>query len=271
MDLISKLQSGVDRLARISYFQERERIKARQAFVANRDNNMFFGIYDSWDAAGAEAEAFGKVGYDDDASAAIYDHRTRIDSHDYPALAWLLRSTQEGMRTVGDVGGGIGIKFLAFRDALAPWPDLKWTVCDVPAVVARGRKLATSRGDAGRLQFADHIQQLEHCDVLYASGVLQYLPATLGKTISEWRHRPKRIIINTTPIHPTSAFFTVNSIGTAFCPYRVQTQANLVRELTKLGYKMRESWINPNKLMTIPMHPDLSLQHYSGFCLDRRE
>ena len=38
--------------------------------------------------------------------------------HDYPSLYWLSRSLQEGMKGVFDLGGAIGIKFLAFREPL---------------------------------------------------------------------------------------------------------------------------------------------------------
>lgn len=270
MNLIAKISRTVDALAEVPYFRERARAEALEAFVSNRDENMFYGVHESWKQASNEAAKFGKVGYDDDASAVIYDHLTRIDTHDYPALCWLMRSMHDGLHHVGDVGGSIGIKYLAFRDALSTWQELRWRVNDVPAVVEHGRKLSAERGDSDRLSFVEKIDELQGCDVLYASGVLQYLPEALGETLSNWQQRPKRIIINTTPIHPVESFFTVNSIGTAFCPYRVQTQAELVRGLTKLGYKVRESWINPNKLMEIPMYPDHSLQHYSGFCLDQK-
>ena len=98
--------------------------------------------------------------------------------------------------------------------------------------------------------------------------VLQYLPRTLGELMSGYKRLPRRIVINTAAIHGEHEFFTVNSVGTAFCPYRIQTQAGLVRGLTALGYRLRETWINPGKPMTIPHRPEHSLGHYSGFCLD---
>ena len=64
-------------------------------------------------------------------------------------------------------------------------------------------------------------------------------------------------------------FFTVNSIGTAFCPYRVQNQGKLVHSLGQLGYKMVDQWSNPGKELRLPLRPDLSLDHYRGFCFDR--
>ncbi len=268
MGLLEKLHQRVDAVADLPYFGQLVRRQARERFIANRDQNLFHGVYATWDEAAAAAEDFGKAGYDNTASAQLYNHRTRMDQHDHPSLYWLYRSQTEGLKTVFDVGGAIGIKFMAFREPLLRFPDLVWRVQDVPAMVTHGRELAAQRGDADRLQFTDAFADGDGFDVLFASGVLQYLPQTLGDMLSGYRQLPRRVVINTAAIHPQHVFFTVNSLGTAFCPYRVQTQASLVRGLTALGYKLREAWINPDKPMEIPFDPAHSLRHYSGFCLD---
>lgn len=250
--------------------QELAEEEALQAFLANRNANMFFGVFGSWEDAAAQAETFGRTGYDNELSAALYDDRIRMDAYDYAPLCWLMRSMHDGYRSVADLGGSIGIKYLAYRDALGPWPDLHWIVHDVPAAVTHGRDVAKQREADPRLDFADRFTDCDGVDILLASGSLQYLPQTLGEMLSGWKQLPRRIVINTTPIHLEHQFFTINSIGTAFCPYRVQTQGSLVRGLSKLGYRMRESWINPAKEMIIPLHGQYSLHNYSGFCLDRK-
>jgi putative methyltransferase (TIGR04325 family) len=268
MALIENLHRRVDALAQFAPLRGLVQRQAHQTFVANRDQNLFLGIHAHWDEAAAAARAFGVDGYDNPASAAIYDARIRMDPHDYPSLYWLNRSLHEGLKGVFDVGGAIGIKFIAFREPLKGFADLLWRVQDVPAMVTHGRELATQRGDGARLQFTDRFEEGEGLDVLFASGVLQYLPRTLGDLLSGYRRLPRRIVINTAAIHAQHEFFTVNSLGTAFCPYRVQTQAGLIRGLTALGYRLRESWINPDKPLIIPHRPDYSLRHYSGYCLD---
>lgn len=252
--------------------------RAHAAFVANRDRNLFFGVYPSWALAAQAAAAYGAAGYDNAASAQLYRHRVRMDVHDYPVLAWLLRSMVEGHRRVLDVGGATGIKWLAFREALAPWPDLHWCVQDVPAMVAEGRRLAAERAVAAgpgappeRLAFTERLADGAGCDVLLASGVVQYLPQPLGELLADWPRDalPRRIVVNTAALHPTHGYVTVNSLGTAFCPYRVQTQAELVAPLAALGYRPRDAWANPGKALELPGHPELSLSAYSGLCLDR--
>lgn len=242
--------------------------RARRAFVANRDDNMFLGLYETWDVAAAIAAGYGRAGYDNAASAGLYEARVRMDPHDYPSLYWLYRSMEEGCTGVFDVGGATGIKFMAFREPLQRFSALRWRVQDVPAMVDNGRRLAQQRGDAGRLEFTASFADGDGFDVLFASGVLQYLPHPLGELLAGYRTLPRRIVVNTAAIHAQFDYFTVNSIGTAFCPYRVQTQASLVRGLAALGYRVRETWINPGKVLRLPFHPGHSLHHYTGYCLD---
>jgi putative methyltransferase (TIGR04325 family) len=269
--LIDSLHRSVDALAKLPVLGTLVQRQARAAFIANRDRNLFFGIHQTWEEAVEAAREFGRAGYDNADSAQLYNHRVRMDPHDYPSLYWISRSLDEGLKGVFDVGGAIGIKFLAFREHLRRHADLLWRVQDVPAMVQHGRELANQRGDAEQLQFTDRFEDGEGMQILFASGVLQYLPKTLGELLSGDRKLPRRIVINTAAVHPEHQFFTVNSLGTAFCPYRIQTQAGLVRGLTQLGYRLRESWINPDKPMTIPFRPDYSLNHYSGFCLDLQD
>jgi putative methyltransferase (TIGR04325 family) len=262
------MPAPLTRLSRLPGFRGIADKRALRAFNSNRDQNMFLGVYDSWDAASAAARGHGTAGYDNAESASLYLSRVRIDRHDYPALHWLYRSMNEGLRSVFDVGGSTGIKYFAFREHLSRWPDMQWKVQDVPAMVQKGRSIADSDSTVRNLGFTDQFEDGAGSDILFASGVLQYLPSGLGDLLGGFSSLPKRIIINTAAIHPSLDFFTVNSIGTAFCPYRVQTQATLIRGLTRLGYRLRETWTNPDKPLTIPMDDEHSLKDYSGFVLD---
>jgi putative methyltransferase (TIGR04325 family) len=242
--------------------------QALDTFIANRDQNMFYGVYDRRELAEAAAASYGKNGYDNQESADLYRFMMRMTPHDYPALYWISRSLSEGMTSVFDVGGAIGIKFYAFRDHLAGWPALRWRVQDVPAVAQRGREVAKEKGVSQQLDFTDRFEDGDGIDVLFASGVVQYLPKRLGEMLEGYKQLPRRIIVNTAAIHSKHEFYTVNSIGTAFCPYRIQTQAGFIGSLSKLGYKLKETWQNLGKPMTIPFRPDYSITDYSGYCLD---
>ncbi|AKJ32182.1 TIGR04325 family methyltransferase [Caldimonas brevitalea] len=266
MDLSHAMQGAVNWLAAVPVVKQAGRRASRRRFERNRDANLFFGVFDSFEAAAASAPQSRPVGYDNSASADLY--ASNIFPSDYPAMFWLAKSFSEGLRSVFDLGGHVGIKYYAFRRTLSYPQALIWTVCDVPAVVARGRELALARAPEGALHFTDRYAEASGFDVLYASGSLQYLPLPLSQLLSDLPRLPRRLVINTTPIHATRSFFTLNSIGTAFCPYRVQAHDSFVDSLIALGYEKRGEWENTGKAMRIPFEPAYDVPHYSGFCFD---
>jgi len=268
MNLLERIHTTVDRGAFVPGVRHFVEASYRKEFVHNRERNLFHGVFASFETAAASASRYGVSGYDNDASADLYLGHMRADAHDYPAMFWLSKSFSTGLRRVLDVGGSIGIKYYAFKTSLPVPDDVEWTVVDVPTVVAKGKALSSERGVSGALHFSAKMSCGEGADILFASGSLQYLPLTLGAYLAEWKRKPARIIVNITPIHESLGYFTVNSIGTAFCPYRVQTQAALVSELAGHGYVMKDTWANRGKDLHLPLHPELSLNHYRGFCFD---
>lgn len=83
--------------------------------------------------------------------------------------------------------------------------------------------------------------------------------------------RPRWLLLNGLPLHRQRDFVTLNAIGTAFCPYRVQSRPGLVAELEALGYRKLDAWENEAKPLNVPFHPELSIPAYSGFCFERIE
>jgi putative methyltransferase (TIGR04325 family) len=242
----------------------------RRRFLANRDDNLFMGIFDSFEAALANAPPARPTGYDNAGSAAI-DYSPRVQFYDYPALFWLSRAVDAGMTRIFDLGGHTGIKYHAFRPLLSLPADHRWTVCDLPAVVERGQALVpgSARCAAGfGLDFTSDWRDMDGVDVLFASGSLQYLPDKLEDLLGRLDLKPRRIVLNITAVHPVLSYFTLNSIGTAFCAYRVQSHSELVRGMGRHGYGRTDSWENIGKSMTVPFHPEHGLSHYSGFCFD---
>jgi putative methyltransferase (TIGR04325 family) len=94
------------------------------------------------------------------------------------------------------------------------------------------------------------------------------LPESLPEILDRLSRRPARILIDTTPIHWTHSFFTLNSIDTAYCPYRVQGHDTFVAAVSQRGYRLRDGWLNIGKRMQIAFEPEYSLTHYTGFCFD---
>jgi hypothetical protein len=105
---------------------------------------------------------------------------------------------------------------------------------------------------SGQLAFTTDYRDASGCDVLYASGSLQYLPVRIDGILSSLAAKPRRIVLNTTAVHPERTLYTLNSIGVAVCPYRIEHHEGLLATLTQAGYKRRDVWRNEGKPIEVP-------------------
>lgn len=242
------------------------RRRYEREFAQNRDGNLFRGVFATFEEAAASAPGTRPLGYDNPASAAMYLDRTRrVHSTDYPVMFWLARLFGEGRARLYELGGHIGVSYYAYRRYL-PYPAaLRWTVHDVPAVVAQGRRLAAERDAARQLAFSERFEEASGSDVFLAQGSVQYLPDLLAQRLAALPARPAHVILNLTPLHERESYFTLQSIGTAFCPYRVTSIGEFLRGFERLGYALADQWENPEKRCEIPFHAGHSLDRYYGF------
>ena len=215
----------------------------------------------------AAAPSSKPVGYDNDGAAAMYDARLdRVHAADYPVLHWLHRIGS--VRQIVDFGGHVGVAYHAFRQYLEhQWQDFTRTVIDVPAVVARGEQLALQRG-AANLRFAVSAP-LEHADVWLAAGSLQYVEQLPSAMIAHMRRPPRYILLNKVPLTDGEPYVTLNSIGTAFCPYAVRNRDAFEQDLTDAGYVIRDRWCNEELSCTPFDLPSRAVDGYSGMLLER--
>lgn len=253
-----------------SFITSIQKHQYEKTFAKNRGANLFRGVFTSFEEAERSAPKTLPLGYDNPESAAMYLERTRKTyPTDYPVLFWLNKLFADGVNSVFDVGGHIGVSYYAYRRYLAYPPHLRWVVHDVPAVMARGREFAQERDKERCLDFADTFDRISGFDVMTAQGSLQYLPESLAERLASVAVPPKHLVINLTPLHERLSFYTLQSVGTAFCPYRILSVAEFLRPLEQLGYQLIDSWDNPDKKCHIPFYPEHSLERYHGFLFSR--
>ena len=258
-------ERAVQRLSRWPLLSSWLRGSYERRFAGNRDANLFRGVYASFDEAQSSAPTGLPLGYDNPASAGMYLDRTRRTyPTDYPVMFWLQKLFAGGAKRVFDLGGHIGVSYYAYRRYLDYPAGLEWRVHDVPAVMAQGRKHAAEKDREGRLGFADRFEEADGFDVLTAQGSLQYLPDTLAERLARLAAAPRHLILNLTPLHERESYFTLQSVGTAFCPYRIAAQGEFLKSFDALGYALVDSWENPDKKCEIPFHPERSLDRYHG-------
>ncbi len=268
MVILGRAHQWIAGLASVPGLRQALAAQYEQRFARNTTENLFRGVYPSFEAAAASAPKSRSMGYDNPDSALMYRDRLHtIYPSDWPVLFWLQHCFAQGCSRVFELGGHIGISYYAYQTAMSYPQALRWVVSDVPAVMERGAAFARHKDALGKLSFEADFAQAAEADVFMALGVLQYLPETLGQRLRGLSRLPAHVIVNLTPLHADAAYFTLQSIGTAFCPYRVDPLPSFVRELTELGYTVRQAWTNPDKACEIPFHPHRSLHHYHGFYL----
>jgi putative methyltransferase (TIGR04325 family) len=268
LSVITSLHRAIDGLRSLPGIHRMRRASFRHQFLNDPTAHLFDGVFATFEEAQRHAPESKPSSYDNTPSAEIYRDKLRVDAYDHPAMFWLAQSFADGLAHVADVGGSIGIKFYAFRSCMRMPDSLRWLVVDMPTVAELGRRIAGEWNAPPCLGFSSDLREADGTDVLFCSGSLQYLPQSLAEILDAMERRPKRIIINTTPIHESRSFFTLNSMGTAICPYRVAQRKAFVDAIRERGYRLRDDWRNIGKAMTLPFHDGFDVRDYSGFCFD---
>jgi putative methyltransferase (TIGR04325 family) len=232
--------------------------------------DTFCGVYGSFAEAARAAPAGSKVGYDHPEMAELYDESLdRVRPGDYPALFWLQRAFDEGVRTVFDFGGHIGISYYAFQRWVRFPDELAWRVCDLPRVLEAGRALAGEQ-EANGLSFTTEFAEAAGVDLFCGLGSLQYVEQSLPQRLGSLPALPKRLLLNRWPLTDGRPFVTLQHRGT-YHPYAVFNRLEMVSGFEALGYKVVDIWEVPALSCTVPFHPDCAVPRYSGLYLCRRE
>jgi putative methyltransferase (TIGR04325 family) len=241
----------------------------RRRFRAHRSGNAYHGVYASFADALADIPPGLPPDYNTAAAARMYGHRlSQVEASDYPALFWLQHFIGTGARRIFDLGGHVGLSYYAFGPYLSYPDNLRWLVHDMPAVMEKGRVLALERDRPRKLEFVE-LEKVDGCDVLMAKGALQYLDYRLPELLRKQHVLPRNLLINLTPMHPDRSFFTLQNIGVAVCPYRIDAIPEFLLDIQALGYRLIERWEHLDRSVRIPFHPHSSIDRYHGFCFSR--
>lgn len=260
-----KLHDAVDTLGRLPGILAWRRHQFAQRFQQGRAIGCCRGVYETYTQAASAAPTTRPLGYDHPAGAAMYrDRAVTLYPSDYPMMLWLRNAIDQGARKVFDLGGHIGLSYYAYQKVLQLAGDVSWVVHDVPAVMQAGRQEAMQRDPTQRLNFADSFQEAAQADLLFTSGCLQYLQDTLAQRLAALPRRPPWVLVNLLPLHPRFAFWTVQSIGTAFCAYRIQQTHTFFADMKQLGYEPLDTWENLEKDCWVAFEPEHSLDRYYG-------
>lgn len=244
----------------------------RRYWVFPRSYTEVLGVYDKYEAALAAAGGAEHAAYDhNNARKSLEKERRIVDQYfeesDYPALFWLSRAFARE-RKVLELGGSVGYAFYSFGRKLEFPVDLDWTIVELPEAVRLGRQIAAERHEH-RLHFAEAIDNSARYGVFLTSGTLQYMQETVWELVGGMTEPPAHLLINRLPAYGGEAYWTVQNLGFHKVPYRIYSRPELIDSMNKLGYRLRDSWHKPRKIV-IPFAPERSVDSYQGFYFERQ-
>lgn len=231
---------------------------------------QFWGVFHTRDDALKAAHELGHlpVGYDNPGVAQRgRDTYERFHAFDYPALLWIARGLEQGGHHVVDLGGHLGAKFRAYRRIWNFPQDICWTVCETGDVVKASLELPPDEHPA-ELRFTTDRRCVADADILFASGVLQYLDLPLTVILAGLPSRPRRLVLNKVPLSEGPEVWTVQQAGGVLVPYHVLNRAAFLDGLKALGYRVLDSWTVVEYAARIPFAPGYGTTNNSGLALE---
>lgn len=226
------------------------------------------GVYPSFDAALGSIPHHQLIGFDHDATAALYrDRMLKACQSDYGLLFWLQRILAPDS-FIFDFGGHVGVSYHGWRRYLDYGPRLRWLVHDLPAITRVGEALAAESSNPG-LAFTNTISDGRDCTIFLTAGAIQYADRSLPSVLAELGRLPAHLIVNKIPLYDGEPFVTVQSAGKSFHPYQIYNRAAFVSGITALGYRVVDDWMNAEQTCVIPFTKGKDIEAYSGYYFAR--
>ena len=263
---MTEFPTTIKQIIKNNYFVKRYLINRYDRLFATAERaNLFRGVFNNFQQAQGSMPAGKPMGYDNSDSPGLYaERRSRIYSADYPILYWLNRLFAPGVK-IFEIGGHMGVAYNAYQSYLTFPQCLSWTILEVPSVVNAGKKMVEEAG-LSQLSFVESIPSSSHPDILLAAGSLQYIEEDLVQMLGRFQALPENLLLNLTPVNSKPTYYTLQNMGTAFCPYKISNEQRYVNELESLGYKLVDEWKNPEKACKIPfLDTSYSLEFYKGY------
>ena len=204
-----------------------------------------------------------------------------IRESDFPVL-FHLAPLASGLRKVFDLGGNVGNLFYAYQTELNFPSNLTWCVFDLPEKKPAGQELARQRNEP-RIRFCDSLADASDCDLFIASGSLHYFEQPLDQMLLALGQLPPHVMVNRTPCFREAAsasnsanaftedIITVQDNKTYLVPCIVHNEAKLIAAMRRIGYSLRASWPVHERKLWVPLYPDRSARHYSGFYFEKAD
>jgi putative methyltransferase (TIGR04325 family) len=179
----------------------------------------------------------------------------------YAVMFHMQRMNLKGAK-IFDLGGHTGMMFYEF-DRRMGLPDCSWLIYDLPAEIEVGKRLAASRSER-RILFTRSWGDASGADLVIASGSLAYFETPLATMISKLPEKPKRVLINRTPLIDGSTKATVEEGGAWRIACTLYNKAELIGQLKAIGYELVDEWDCHEYFIRIVGKPEASALPCTG-------
>jgi putative methyltransferase (TIGR04325 family) len=181
---------------------------------------------------------------------------------DYPMLYYLAPLASE-LRSVFDLGGGIGNLFYVLERHLHFSDELVWTICDLPLKQQSALEFAKIKKES-RITFTDQLSSASGVDLLVVVGALHFFEPTLADLIRPLEKPPKHVILNRSPFSHADDIITVQDYGDWAFPCKLHSVPKLISSMQCLGYELVAGWPVHERKLNIALHPEYK-EPYHGF------
>jgi putative methyltransferase (TIGR04325 family) len=267
MSLPQLVEGAARRLGRVPPVLALRKLKYERTFARSRGwRNLHRGLYASFAEARAAIPSTEQAGYQLD-DGWYEDDTSALATHDYPALFWLSRLLPSASRLF-DFGGHVGVHFYTYRRYLELTEQLRWTVCELPSVVARGEALKLKRG-ARHLSFVTSFAEADDAQVFLSAGCVQFVEMPLPQMLRTLGKPPEHLVLNKLPLYDRETRVTLQNTGSGFSPCWLFNKREFTECLSRLGYVVLDEWECPDRSLHVPFHPEYAVPRMRGLALRR--
>jgi len=228
------------------------------------------GVFTTFEEGWSVARRAKPAGHEDLSEIKVHlEFSSALRPSDYAVLYWLLKIGAGDLR-IFDFGGNIGNLYYSYSSHLNSAQSVRWTVFDIPNVLEEGKRIAEERGAHG-LRFTSSLQVASDCNVLLVSGAFHYWEKGVQAFLNQFANPPEHVILNRTPVHDRKlSFVTVQRTKECAFPCIVRNSAELVADFNAKGYAMIDRWPALELSLRMPLFPQYTVPHYSGFYFRRQ-
>lgn len=174
------------------------------------------------------------------------DSSLSAHSFDYPAMFFLQKLVKKGkLRTVTDLAGQSGPKYICYRKYIDFPSDLVWQIVGRPASQLDREQLSLT--NVGTLRFHESVEDTKPCSALICSGTLPYLDIPLEQLLRNLPAMPAVIILNEVPVAEKAGFYMLETLGRSQILHKAMALPEFEQIRKTFGYRLVSRWDIPER------------------------